>query len=525
VLSVADSAGTIVGGSQLPDGCRRLVMQTCSYVIGVEIMHRRLILTVLPALSGLLLLMACQVPANRQTLEIALTATPATREEQGSAAVASNCFQPLKVASTLPDDLALSDQSDANCFAWQTFIALNWPADPAHNGQPNPAVGPAAFGQPGNLTPTVWQSYKATQDIFLPGATPPASWDTANTIPAACQAIVSAANLPHQVILHMTAKSSADEVLLKTEEATGQILVDQTRQLIMFEKRINMTEFDYIMNNKLYDADQQAEVATNTGIVLPEGSIEIKSAWRRLDGAPDAIKARYKQTTAFLYDATADSCKGPFVMGLVALHIIRKTATMTQLMWSTFEQIDNVPGSAAPPPHIPYTLYNPTCQPPAPCSTPNAPPMPTPTPPATPTYEPVQVTRTNPIPSDVQQLNTAVQALITQSNQDSVWQYYQLINVLWPQNGGTAPKAGTTIPLSIATSGFTSSNAQPVSNVALETYVQSKTCTSCHQFAAIAPSEKAGCKPKLAADFSFIFNDADTADHYRTNPTCNATNQ
>lgn len=50
----------------------------------------------------------------------------------------SNCLAPPflvsttsgKYAYTVPRDFALTRQADANCFAWQEFIALNWTASP-----------------------------------------------------------------------------------------------------------------------------------------------------------------------------------------------------------------------------------------------------------------------------------------------------------------------------------------------------------------------------------------------------------
>lgn len=127
----------------------------------------------------------------------------------------------------------------------------------------------------------------------------------------------------------------------------------------------------------------------------------------------------------------------------------------------------------------------------------------------------MQVQRTLPIPSDVQGLNSTIQSWIAQANPNSVWQYYQLVNVLWPQNNGADPGPKAAVPLDISASNFTSSGPQPVSNVALETYVQTTTCTACHIFAAIAPSQAATCTPSLASDFSFVFDDADTPDQYR----------
>jgi hypothetical protein len=474
------------------------------------IAEKKLILSILLA-PVLLLFATCQVPPRSAAqVVVGNTSTPP-----------EGCPSDFAINSILPADRSsapgTTDQKQVNCFAWQSFIALNWPADPAKNGQPNPNVQAKDFGEPGDTSSTVWETYKAAQDVFLPAAKSPAGWNDPNTVPTACESKVKNAGLSDHSILYMISKSGGGDVLNDIVEAgTHQILVDQTGRLIRFEKRINQPEFNYVVKNSLYDASQQAVVATRTGIVLPEDSIEVKAAWRQLDGVDPKLAQRYKQTIAFLYDTSTGTCDGPITMGLIALHIIRKTGSMRHIMWSTFEQVDNVGGSAAHPTGVPYTLYNPNCQPPAPCKL-NAIPEPTPTPPGIPTYEPVQVSRTLRIPQEVQDLNTEVWSWITNANQDSVWQYYQLINVLWPAGNGADPGPGAPTPINIANSDFTSSGPQAVSNVSLETYVQLATCTACHTSAAIAASTAVGCAPNLASDFSFVFDDADTTDHWRAN--------
>src|SRR5262245_2222436 len=58
------------------------------------------------------------------------------------------------------------------CQMWQNFIYVNWPALPGQRGMPNTK---AKFSAPG---PTVWESYKTVEQVFLPGAANPGPWDT-----------------------------------------------------------------------------------------------------------------------------------------------------------------------------------------------------------------------------------------------------------------------------------------------------------------------------------------------------------
>src|SRR5436853_7374442 len=53
------------------------------------------------------------------------------------------------------------------CMMWQNFVYVNWPALAGQRGVPN---SKAKFGAPG---PTVWESYKTSDQVFLPGAANP----------------------------------------------------------------------------------------------------------------------------------------------------------------------------------------------------------------------------------------------------------------------------------------------------------------------------------------------------------------
>src|SRR5581483_861766 len=63
-----------------------------------------------------------------------------------------------------------------DCQAWQAFMYLHWPAlnlIGTSRGTPNPK---ARFGAPGA---TVWETYKTTDQTFLPGGADPGQWNPA----------------------------------------------------------------------------------------------------------------------------------------------------------------------------------------------------------------------------------------------------------------------------------------------------------------------------------------------------------
>src|ERR1700738_1493664 len=55
---------------------------------------------------------------------------------------------------------------------------------------------------------------------------------------------------------------------------------------------------------------------------------------------------RYYTRMARIMDPVTGECSDMRV-GLVGLHIVQKTPTRPQWIWSTFEQVDNVPSSKA----------------------------------------------------------------------------------------------------------------------------------------------------------------------------------
>jgi len=455
------------------------------------------------------------------------------------------------VSSTVPNDVVISNQFAMNCFAWQEFIALNWAAAAGQRGVADPNATPAMFGSPSASGLTVWETYKDKSEVFLPLGAEPKPWE-APPPPPACQnaaAVTIALQNPRVQVLSMLS-AFGDFRLDETTQASGQWLADQNGNLIYYDIRIDKGEFDWIVKNKFYNADVQNKTAA-TGVnptpggdyqvKLPAGcneggcpapqlgAIELKAAWRILTNP--AEYGRYLTSQAVLISPSG-VCS-PATIGLVALHIIHKTALQPQFIWATFEQVDNVPPAATA---TPTTFNSPNCQctnqipdscltskPPSPvyqnceagqrvCAPNNTTPLPV-TPPynitaSCPAYA-VQVTRYRPISNTtidpVADTNTAAMQLIRSADPQSVFQYYQLVDVLWsnsPQDPYTNDKGhpGPPAPLYVMQQ-VPEPVSLPVANTTMETYVQGMTCLNCH-IAATVPNGP------YASDYSFLLGDA-----------------
>ena len=84
-------------------------------------------------------------------------------------------FPPPIIGFTVPTDPTVTQhpptlgdiQAAFDFFSWQSFVALNWPADPQNRGFPNTA---ATLGGPG---PVVWETFNEKYEVFQAGNPPP----------------------------------------------------------------------------------------------------------------------------------------------------------------------------------------------------------------------------------------------------------------------------------------------------------------------------------------------------------------
>jgi hypothetical protein len=412
----------------------------------------------------------------------------------------------LKLTATMPTYVffsgAVDPQGSADCFAWQEFFYLNWRAQPGSVGIPDPAAPPSAFGAPATstsqMTTTVWESYHPATDLFADAA----------------YRGVAERPRPGAEVLAATSKFDGETIDLHgIQQATTGWLTDQKHHLTFYEVRVDNDEYQYVSRNHLTTlAGQQVCVNSTYGLQLPAGggqkgasidhdctgaatkygqnfgAIELKAAWIPL---PDpASWPKYLTALADIYAPGLPPQKN-VVVGLTGLHIIHKVPNQQQLNWATFEHIANDPDAAASPnPAATWTYNNPNCNP----STdhykcvPNVKPS-TPclaaqgaTASCDPLYAPVQVTRLTALDAIASSENALAWKLIQAANPKSVFLNYELVQVQWPTNGTAVVPPGSRVPLP---NGSPLPRA-PVANTTMETYIQSKTCFYCHQYAPIA---------------------------------------
>jgi hypothetical protein len=428
-------------------------------------------------------------------------------------------FLTIPFDSIVPGDSPIfGSQPNADCFGWWEFISLNWPTTPG-----------ASFGDPDDLGPVQWETYITAAELYPPHGAAPPPWGKSRVLP-----------LPDNVLMLDNRLASATKLLTATSKFEGKgvqrfgpdndqeaapefgpnWLGAQNGTNVWYEIRENQDIYNFVVKNQFYNANYQlAAIQKNKPIVFPMGSypngptgaIELKAAWMEVTDTSDAKWKRYKRSKAAVVDPSTGEYRFT-VVALVGLHILHKTESQPTWVWATFEHIDNVPDSSTTGGNN-YNFYNPNCQPvmvtpkdsssavTVSCSPNTSPPYyltkggPKPV--------PIQVTRLTPIDNYAQAANDTMREAIARAYPRSVWKYYRLVNVIWSTDPADNPKRPDTVPINLSAMQPTT----PVANTTLETYAQTTTCTSCHQYATIAPTLR-DTNPNWAADFSFAIGTA-----------------
>jgi hypothetical protein len=465
-------------------------------------------------------------------------------EPKLTSALPGDVFVPVKEAleknSQFPQVQRLFD-----LWSWQAFLAVNWPT--GSGGQPASSI--AGYDAGNN---PAWTTWHESNGIYLPhGATPPAC--TAQTgvaataltsrnlaglvrpgIPAAPpaaaaktgRALFNVSAVGELINGHAPVKPSKSSHISEVDQAFTGPLFDQNGNPTFYEILLENHEVGYLCANKLYSITGQIDFSANptNKVQFPSGqwqtngsgAFELKLAWKILDPKKDKADRFFHQPAQVLIENQWTSVE----VGLVGMHIAHKSQSSPRWIWSTFEQIDNLATDQVANPGLNPSYFNPNC----PTCLVNVQPVG-----SNPANHPTQALRMIPIPPDKQELNREAQAALHAQN--SVWQYYQLIDTQWPTNPAAPPisTGDTNLPDSIDNK--SGGNPTPVylTNITMETYFQvgnqsatlqqegnppstvqvfgTESCTGCHSSAGIAikgTPQNPTYGGQLTGDFSWL---------------------
>jgi hypothetical protein len=336
-------------------------------------------------------------------------------------------------------------------YSWKIFIALVWPAKDGQRGVAD------ATKQLADAGPRVFESYKADWELFHPdGSSPDPNWDAFKD-PLPCS-IASPMTFSDLALVATSKFGNLGQAGFGT--LTGPI-VAQNQTYVRYLTGFNKVEFDKIMAGSLF---LQSNL---NNVVFPNGAIDVKSSWVEMKNI--AHPERFYTRQAWVFDPATNACSQETV-GLVGLHIVQKTDTRPQWIWSSFEQADNIsqPGAQQP-----FTFTNAD-------GTPIPPNNPIAFPPPAAPPAPFNITRIHDIHANTKATNQSYQAAIRASG-NSVWQFYQLVVTQWPIPISDPTKDGSPANTFPGTAGASSSYA----NVTMETFDQDpirKGCMNCHNF-------------------------------------------
>jgi hypothetical protein len=353
---------------------------------------------------------------------------------------------------TIPDANIPAAQRWFDIYSWQAFLALNWPALP--DGRPN-----AKLTLADSTTPRVWEYYVDAGQVYRKDGAAPLPWEKA-----------VAASLKKEFWMHGMSVGTPEAESDKTAGdggyhipvlggASGSLqaftgpMIDRQGKWVRYQAAMNRVEFDYLVENKLYNLEGQVAYTAKNQIVFPankgttkHGAMEIKMSWKQLSDQDDP--ARFLVREARVIPLTGEPYTADFA--LVGMHIAAKTESSPTWIWATFEHVDNTAvndletDSKGRP--LQPTFYNPE-NPTIPVNTlapKNAAPV-NQYNPATGkddgpavytswdeslTTNPTQTLQVLPIPKATAALNAQVRAAL--KNLGSVYQYYELIGTQWP---------------------------------------------------------------------------------------------
>src|SRR5579862_2377438 len=242
----------------------------------------------------------------------------------------------------IPDAFSALPLSYFDDYSWRAFIALVWPASDRGTADLVKGVGDGT-ADPGR-EPRVFETLKSDWEIYNGTSAPLTDFDTVST-PNPC----NVSNLSwSDVVLGSFTFSKLGNLGQAGNNAVNLSgpLVAQNRTYVRYATGFNRTSYNDIKQKGFYLLANQSQE------VFDSGAIDVKAAWMDMTNVPHPERFYTRPAWVYEPDLAAADPANPCVqktIGLVALHIVQKTPTRPQWIWTTFEHVDNVPPSSGQP--------------------------------------------------------------------------------------------------------------------------------------------------------------------------------
>ncbi|CAK1773455.1 Cytochrome C [Vibrio crassostreae] len=280
-------------------------------------------------------------------------------------------------------------------------------------------------------------------------------------------------------------------------------LNDQEGNPVFYQQSVNKKFYDDIVKHGLNNSQCVADIDSGkTPFEISQGSTEVKTSWKLISNNDNPEKF-----FTIHRDVEIDGAvRSNVLMGLVGIHIVRKTRNHPEFIWTTFEHKENAPDCADVPnlsnfkKSGKWTFFNPMSFKKVNTYFPG---------------KPTQVCRETPygvgfltkteVAKDIKALNEAMSHYY--QSRKSVWSNYFLVGTSWTVSNESNLNKGEIPPTWKNEIG----GSKLLSNSTMETYVQNP-----QWFALVHPKEDRGCftchkynpLTKKALHLSHMFNAA-----------------
>lgn len=246
-------------------------------------------------------------------------------------------------------------KNQTDCYAWDLFIALNWPGKQDEPWLPDPTK---EIGDPGAV---VWEDWKTTSEVYLPQGAQPQPWGTEKQVPPEVLEKAEEMELPlDEPFQNIGLIQQVSGLVFKSNE-------DDQGKPIRYELAMNESTFDYIFGHNpyktgLYNINGQETVAKSCKeksdtsawdcIKFNWNAKEIKTSWLWLDETnPNYEDINNTYITSNAYYQEIDNNGQPVLddqgkpvyqvsrAALTGMHITSKA--LPQWAWTTFENVNN----------------------------------------------------------------------------------------------------------------------------------------------------------------------------------------
>ncbi len=143
--------------------------------------------------------------------------------------------------------------------------------------------------------------------------------------------------------LDVTSDETAGSI---TQAGSGGILVDQNGNPLYYSVHFDWTFYTFIETNSYYD--YSTYVGTNPNVSFPAGATEFKASWKIIpSGGSFSGYTTAAQVPTLSTGSDGSILAGPpmrnVTVGLVGLHVVGSVANHPEMIWATFEQVNNAP--------------------------------------------------------------------------------------------------------------------------------------------------------------------------------------